>query len=233
MRRVDLTKPKIAVLLDENTSGDATKYEASKKYFNGVALAGGIPFGVPYLEEVIDTAIHDFDGLLTCGGRFAYPSNWYVGEERAKTPSSDRFEIEKAIVEGYLALDKPILGMCAGMQMLACLHGCTLTPDLNNAFPDAGIHDQKGLRHSIEIVENSRLAECVGVSSMQVNSFHREALIELSDDVLISARAEDGIVEAIELPAFSFAIGLQWHQERFVGTDHPGNGVFTGLINAC
>lgn len=228
-----VNKPKIAVLLDENTSGDATKYEASKKYFQGVADAGGVPFGVPYLKEVVSSVVHEFDGLLTVGGRFAYPPEWYVGQEVAKTPESDRFEIEKEIVENYLRLDKPVLGICAGMQMLGCLHGCTMTPELKTTFPNAGEHDQKGVLHSIEISKGTRLAACTGEHSMMVNSFHREAFVDLSSDVIVSARAEDGIVEAIELPAYSFAIGLQWHQEHFVGTDHPGNKLFAGLIDAC
>ena len=226
-------KPKIAVLLDENTSRGATRYEASKLYFQGIATAGGLPFGVPYLEEVVDSVVDDFDGLLTAGGRFAYPDDWYVGEQVAKTPKSARFDIEKTIVEKYLQRDKPVLGMCAGMQMLACLHGCKLTPDLKDTFPNAGDHDNKDIGHSITIAKGSCLEKTVDADSMIVNSFHREAFVELSNDVIISARADDGIIEAIELPAYSFAIGLQWHQELFVGTDHPGNAIFAGLVNAC
>jgi putative glutamine amidotransferase len=66
-----------------------------------------------------------------------------------------------------------------------------------------------------------------------VNTFHREAIGELSQSVVVSARASDGIVEAIEVPAKAFALGLQWHQELLAGTDHPGNGVFRGFVEAC
>ena len=119
-------KPHIAVILDENTSGGATRYEASKCYFQAVRDAGGLPFGVPYLTEIVDAVLGEFDGLLSVGGRFAYPDDWYVGDGVSKAPTSERFAVERAIVEGYLARNKPVLGICAGMQMMACLQGCRL-----------------------------------------------------------------------------------------------------------
>jgi putative glutamine amidotransferase len=122
-----MRKPRIAVILDENTSGDGTRYEAAKGYFAGVRDAGGLPFGVPYLPEIVPVVLEEFDGLLSVGGRFAYPDEWYLPGEISRAPSSERLAIERAIVEGFLARDKPILGICAGMQMLACLNGCRLT----------------------------------------------------------------------------------------------------------
>ncbi len=226
-------KPKIAILMDENTSGDASRYEASKSYFQAVADAGGLPFGVPYLAEVIPAVIDDFDGLLTCGGRFAYPADWYIGDGVALTPASARFEIEKTIVSVCLEHDKPVLGICAGMQMLACLQGCRLTPDLRLTFPEAGEHDRRGLRHVVTFEAGSGLAGIVGGQSLEVNSFHREAIAKLAGGVRASGRSGDGIIEAIELPGYRFAIGLQWHQEHFVGTPHAGNRIFDALIGAA
>ncbi len=68
-------KPRIAVILDENTSGDASRYEASKGYFGAIRDAGGLPFGIPYLPEIVDVVVEEFDGLLCVGGRFAYPDD--------------------------------------------------------------------------------------------------------------------------------------------------------------
>ncbi len=225
-------KPHIAVILDENTSGDATRYEASKGYFRAVRDAGGLPFGIPYLPEIIATVLEDFDGLLSVGGRFAYPDSWYIEGEVSKAPPSERFEVEKAIVEGYLQRGKPVLGICAGMQMLACLHGCRLTPDLRATAQNALEHDKRGHLHLVSIVDGSRLADALGKPSLDVNTFHREAIAELSGGVSASAYAEDGIIEAIEIPSRPFAIGLQWHQELFAGTDHPGNAIFRSFIKA-
>jgi putative glutamine amidotransferase len=228
-----MRKPRIAVILDENTSGDGTRYEAAKGYFRGVRDAGGLPFGVPYLPEIVDVVLEEFDGLLSVGGRFAYPDEWYLPGEVSRAPPSERFAVERAIVEGYLARDKPVLGICAGMQTLACLNGCLLTPDLRAMMPEALEHDRRGQLHPVELAANSHLAAIIGAQTIVVNTFHREAVAQLAPSVVASAHAGDGIIEAVEIPARRFSIGIQWHQELFVGTDHPGNRLFRGLVDAA
>ena len=228
-----MRKPRIAVVLDENTSSGGTHYEAAKGYFLSVSNTGGLPFGVPYLPEVVDVVLAEFDGLVSVGGRFAYPDDWYVDNASSKAPPSERFEVEKAIVEGFLERNKPVLGICAGMQMLACLNGCRLTPDLRASNPNAIEHDKRGYFHPIDIVHGSRLSEVIGKPRIEVNTFHREAIARLSPAVHACAFAEDGIVEAIEISANTFAIGIQWHQELLAEIDHPGNRLFAGLVEAA
>jgi putative glutamine amidotransferase len=228
-----MRKPRIAVILDENTSGDGQRYEAAKGYFRAVRDAGGLPFGIPYLPEIVEPVLEEFDGFLAVGGRFAYPDEWYVRGEASKAPPSERLAIERALAEGFLARDKPVLGICAGMQMLACLHGCKLTADLRAARPDALEHDRNGYLHAVELASGSRLAELIGRPAIEVNSFHREAVTELPPAVAVGALAPDGIVEAIEIPSKRFAIGVQWHQELFAGSDHVGNRIFNGFIEAA
>jgi len=228
-----MRKPRIAVILDENTSSGGARYEAAKGYFRGVRDAGGLPFGIPYLPDIVDIVLEEFDGLLSVGGRFAYPDEWYLPGEVSKAPSSERFAVERAIVEGFLARDKPVLGICAGMQMLACLNGCRLTPDLRAMMPEALEHDRRDQLHSVELAANSRLAAIIGERTMEVNTFHREAVAQLTPSVVASAFAKDGIIEAIEIPKNRFAIGIQWHQELFVNTDHPGNRLFQGFVAAA
>ncbi|AYG68816.1 MULTISPECIES: gamma-glutamyl-gamma-aminobutyrate hydrolase family protein [unclassified Rhizobium] len=228
-----MRRPRIAIILDENTSTGGTRYEAAKGYFRAVRDAGGLPLGIPYLPEVIDVVLNEFDGLVAVGGRFAYPDDWYIAGQVSKAPPSERFEVEKAIVEGYLESNKPILGICAGMQMLACLNGCRLTSDLRESFPAANEHDKRDHLHAIEILPGTRLAEIIGASRIEVNTFHREAIVQLSPAVTASALAEDGIVEAIEVVSSSFAIGIQWHQELFAELEHPGNALFRGLVAAA
>lgn len=225
-------RPRIAVILDENTSTDGTKYEASKNYFRAIADAGGLPFGIPYLSDVVDAAISEFDGFLSVGGRFAYPESWYMGDEISLAPYSERFEIEQAIMRGYLERDKPVLGICAGMQMLGCLYGCRMAPDVQMLVPNALTHDKRGYMHSVSLAAGSRLAEIVGLPALEVNTFHREAMAHLAPPVVASAHADDGIIEAIEIPSKRFAIGVQWHQELLAPTDHPGNGIFRGFVEA-
>ena len=223
-------KPKIAVILDENTSGDGSRYEAAKTYFTAVRDAGGLPFGISYLPEIVEAAVEDFAGLVCAGGRFAYPEHWYI-DAASKAPTSERFEVERAIVEEYLNRDKPVLGICAGMQLLAGLYGCRLRSDVQTAASLE--HDSPTQLHEVSVVSGSRLAEIAGAHTLLVNSSHREAVASVVPSVLISAWSSDGVIEAIEIPSRRFAIGLQWHQERFAGTAHPGNRIFNALVDAC
>src|SRR5262245_7785267 len=79
-------KPRIAVILDENTSVDASRYEASKGLFSAIRDAGGLPFGIPYLAEIVGVVVDEFDALLCGGGRFAYPDDWYLEGKVSKAP---------------------------------------------------------------------------------------------------------------------------------------------------
>ena len=226
-------RPRIAVILDENTSTGGNRYEASKGYFSAVAAAGGIPFGIPYLATIVDDVISEFDGLLCCGGRFAFPAEWYEDPGGSLAPASDRLDIELALVAGYLRTRKPILGICSGMQLLAGMNGCRLCADVRQQYPTGLEHDADGAEHEVSIPDGSLLAALTRSHVLAVNSNHREAVIGTTDNTIVSARSTDGVIEAVEIQTHPFAVGVQWHQERFANSDHPGNAIFKGLIDAC
>lgn len=228
-----MAKPRIAVLLDENTSGDGSLYEASKNYFRAVHAAGGFPFGVPFFLDMAEEVVERYDGLLCTGGRFGYPDDFYVRGCRSPFPPSERVLVEAALMRGFLARDKPVLGVCAGMQMLGCLHGARLVPDVRQIGPQVREHHGPTLRHRVRLTAGSRLAALIGTLEFEVNSRHREAIAQVPGTVRTAARADDGVIEAIELPERRFAIGLQWHQESFAAEPHPGNAVFDAFVQAC
>jgi putative glutamine amidotransferase len=225
--------PRIAVILDENTSGDGRRYEASKAYFRAIRDAGGLPFGAPYLSEVVEPVLSDFDAVLSCGGRFAYPREWYVDGRAPMSPRSDRFAVEQAIVRGCLARAKPILGICAGMQMIAGVNGARLTPDLRADLPGALNHNGAEASHPVALAPGSRLRQVVGAPSLTVNSFHVEAIAELGGGLRAAAHASNGVIEAIEVEGHPFAIGLQWHQELLSHRPHAGNAIFAAFVAAA
>jgi len=227
-----MTKPRIAVLMDENTSSGGNQYAMGKGYFEAVAAAGGLPFGVPYEHDILPEIIAISDGLLCPGGRFAYSDACYQGDWTSKSPHSDRLAIETKLIKGFLALDKPVLGICAGMQLLGCLHGAKMTPDLLATQQGALPHDESGRIHMVEVAEGSQLRGIVDAIQIQVNTFHREALVSESDEVLVSAKSPDGIIEAIELPKHRFAIGVQWHPEKLLD-DKASRLLFSSFVRAC
>ena len=81
---------RIAVLLDENTSGDATLYESPKTLFRMVADTGAMPCGIPYLPGREEQILAAHDGLISPGGRFDFPKAWFVEGRTSPAPSSER-----------------------------------------------------------------------------------------------------------------------------------------------
>ena len=77
------------------------------------------------------------------------------------------------------------------------------------------------------------LSRIVGTTRLDVNSRHQEAVVDTSDQAVVAARAEDGVIEAVEIPARRFAIGVQWHPEAFATQDNPGNRLFSAFVQAA
>jgi putative glutamine amidotransferase len=227
------SKPRIAVIMDENTSVDGTRYDMTKNYFVAVQRAGGMPFGIPYFMDMVETVVDEFDGFVNVGGRFAFPDEWFLDRQISKAPLSERLDVELALMRGFLERDKPVLGICNGMQVLAGLHGCRLSPEVRAIGPHIMEHDKRGHEHPVTIRDNTLLSHIVGQRELSVNTFHREAVVALSDHVVASAYAEDGVIEAIEVPSRRFALGVQWHQELFARQDHPGNAIFSAFVQAA
>ena len=152
-------KPMIAVIMDENTSAGGGRYDTSKNYFTAISRAGALPFGIPYVPELVDQVIEEFDGFLSVGGRINFPKSWYVEGDQSKYPVSERLSVELALMEGFLARNKPVLGICNGMQMLGCLNGCRMVSDVHSSWPSAINHDGDDLVHDVRIQDGTRMAD--------------------------------------------------------------------------
>lgn len=228
-----LNKPIIGIILDENTSQGGASYETGKGYFRAIEQAGGIAIGLPYAADSLLIAQTYCDGLMSTGARIKFPNDWYVPGDGSPAPESERFEIERALIEAFLAEDRPYLGICNGMQLLGCLSGCRMSGQAA-AFTDGTIaHDDRETRHEVLVTANTKLAAITGQDRLQVNSFHREALVEASRDVIVSARASDGLIEAIERPDRRFAIGVQWHPERLISETADSRALFAAFVEAA
>jgi putative glutamine amidotransferase len=226
-------KPVIGIVMDENTSQGATAYDTGKGYFRAIEQAGGVAIGLPYSMDSLAFAEQSCAGLMSTGARIAFPEAWYVNGQASGAPHSERFAVEAALVTRFLELDRPYLGICNGMQMLSCLSGCQMSGDAASYTDRSIFHDDPQTRHDVSVVDATTLRKITGKAVLQVNSFHREAIITVSDQLVINARSTDGLIEAIERPDKAFALGVQWHPERLIDECGDARALFSAFVGAC
>jgi putative glutamine amidotransferase len=122
------------------------------------------------------------------------------------------------------------------MQLLNVVRGGTLYQDL---AADAGLsgHEQPPPKdtpsHEVRVVVGTQLAALVGAGPLRVNSTHHQAVRDPGAGVLVSGRAPDGVIEAVELPDLPFAVGVQWHPEAVARHEPRHGALYRGLVEAA
>jgi putative glutamine amidotransferase len=230
-------RPCIGLTLDTDEAN--REYRLARAYADAVLAAGGLPVPITYGDDSAAGAYLALcQAIVITGGDFDIPPERYGEARRAccGREKAGRTTFEWALCEAALAGRVPILGVCGGMQLMNVIRGGTLYQDLGE---DMGVrtHEQPPPKdtpsHPVEIVPDSLLARLVGKQPLPVNSTHHQAVRRVGAGVLVSARAPDGVVEAIELPDLPFAIGVQWHPERVLVHDSRHLGLWRGLVEAA
>ena len=244
-------RPTIAVSAGFTDYGDYLGVALSRP----LLAAGALPVLLPYLEDERDraAALDLADGLLLGFGRDIDPARYGAHAHPALTASSahrDAFEL--ALVGEALARGLPLLGVCRGMQVMNVALGGTLYRD-RSEYPRAARAHPGGdwarwdrvcaatlgggpmpehPSHPITVAPGSRLRAALGERAV-VNSYHHQAIAEPGRDVEVVASADDGIVEAIELPAVDLALGVQWELQESWKDDPRCLGVFEAFAAAA
>ena len=208
-------------------------------YGRSIEMSGGVPLLLPYIEDekIIDAFIDICDGFLFTGGADVDPH--YYGEDKKDTcgeTEPNRDKLEMVVLKKVIEKDKPILGICRGLQIINVVMGGTLYQDLPTEFKTDIVHKQTEAEtepsHSIIIEEGTPLDRLVGKKVMTGNSFHHQAIKDLANDLAVSARASDGIIEAVFAPDKKYLRAYQWHPERLYRFE-DNRVLFDDFISAC
>ena len=229
--RQKIKEPKIAIILaqEKHPSRRKKDYCINSNYVDAIINAGGCPLFFSYEKVRQQLELMEPDGILLIGGRFRSSGEWY------EKPTNDKADKRaKAYMQAIKYAKKhklPTLGICAGMQMLACEQGAKMITEVKN-------HQKGGenVAHEVNITDDSLLAKIVNAKQIETNSSHLKAISpQFCGNCIITARADDGTVEAIELknPWNEFVLGVQWHPEFFCKrNDAPSLNIFKSFIKA-
>jgi putative glutamine amidotransferase len=210
----------------------------SIRYSDAILACGGIPLIVPMKtdEAALKQLCEYADGFLFAGGVDVDPSIY--GEEKLNdTVEIDniRDSLEMSAVKLIAATDKPVLGICRGIQSVNVGLGGSLWQDIPAQIPGALCHRQKipgtETTHEVTVRPGTRMYEIAGAEKIMTNSFHHQAVKKPADGLIISAQASDGMTEALELPGERFFMLVQWHPEFTATTDKVSGSLFKTFIN--
>lgn len=212
-----------AETVEPTPEGEPRRHEMALglTYLRAIEATGGLPVVIPPLRmELIEPLLDRMAGICLSGGPDIHPEAYGQEPDRHLGPTEpdlDRFEL--AIASAADQRDMPILAICRGTQAFNVVRGGTLVqhlPDID-ADGDQVPHRQRNPgnepSHPVRIDPSSLLASTIDASETDVNSFHHQAIDRLGRDLVASAWAPDGTIEAIEDPSRRFMIGVQWHAE--------------------
>ena len=215
-------------------STDPEPTVAQSKYMESLARAGA---GMRWVElNDPEQAVQDAltcDGLLLPGGGDMDPK--FYGQERIPAcgePNLLRDAAEPLLLRAFLAADKPVLGICRGIQVMNAVLGGDLYQDIK-PFEHLPHNGHWAKVHTVTVRRGTLLSRILGQDTVLVNSQHHQAVDRVAPGFTLAALSEDGIVEAIEKPNARFCLGVQWHPEWLSDADPAMQGLFDAFVNAC
>lgn len=243
-----IRRPTIGIISALHSTGYILPgYSTTAHYLEQVEKAGGIPVQLPVMpgvsEEVLREMVSRCDGFLLPGGGDFAPE-WY-GETLLPNLSPDSMGIDRESQKTALQLirlmaksGKPILGICLGIQVLTVALGGNLYQDIPTQVPSELCHREPALvtedrwrvAHTVLTEEGSLIRSLSGAAEIGVNSFHHQAVKTPAPGFHVTARASDGLTEAVE-SADGNILAVQWHPENLAHAGIPAaEALFNWLI---
>lgn len=239
-------KPLIGILTKSDPFDDSQelpRYSVLKQYVKALSRFGAAITLIPPQDTGgLKTCCNIIDGLLLAGGSDlsvdAHESHLSDNETKGIDFERDRAEVQIAKIA--LEKDIPVLGICRGMQLLNIVSGGSICQDISNSIPNALTHtsdwrSEKRAFHSIEIIPGTMLSSLANNhTSIQVNGNHHQCVWRLGSQMIRSAVAPDGVVEAIECFSKRYVLGIQWHPEWLIeGDEELSVNIFSSFVAAA
>ncbi|NNE40279.1 MAG: gamma-glutamyl-gamma-aminobutyrate hydrolase family protein [Marinicaulis sp.] len=189
--------------------------------FRAVALAvrlgGGEPFALTPAEQRKHIKVN---GIVFGGGDDIFPMLYDGTPKQGHIYDRERDALEIAAAEQAAEDDIPALGICRGAQLMNVVRGGALHADVsaeyeNAAYPN-GVWGKAFYRKRIEIKPGSALAAAVNAETAEVNSLHKQAIKQLGDNLVATAKEPNGVIQALEDSNLSLFLGVQFHPELLI-----------------
>jgi putative glutamine amidotransferase len=217
------------------------RFGINQSYVRALAAAGCAPVLIPILDddERLRAIYERLDGIVFPGGADVAPGEYGeepIGDLNVVEPLRDRTEL--TLARWAFADDLPTLGICRGQQLLNVALGGSLYQDLRHQgvtqveHSDADGRARTALIHRVRLDPDSRLAQLIDETSIDVNSLHHQAVKSVAPPLRMTGESDDGVIEALESPERRFWIAVQWHPEEI--DDRPWvRRLFQGFARAA
>ena len=204
-------------------------FAAGRRYFEAVAVAGGMPLMLPPITSLvhdIPDLLRQVDAVVLHGGGDVDPRHYgqQATAEQLYGIVPEHDEVELDVVRLALEADKPMLAICRGMQVLNVALGGDLVQHI-------GSDDHWFVKHPVTIDGDSRLAAALRTERPSAcHSVHHQSIGRLGRGLRLVAQADDGMPEAMEVEAASWAVAVQWHPEDTAASDPEQQVLFDALL---
>lgn len=171
---------------------------------------------LPISKDSIDLDL--LDGLVITGGNFDIHPKYFgqkINNNKVKIKSK-RTDYEINLLKKFFKLNKPILGICGGAQLINVFDGGSLIQDIDTNIKHEQPNPRNETGHNIEIVPKAYLSKIYKKKFSGVNSAHHQAVDVIGKNLEINALSSDGIIEAFKHKEHFYCLGIQWHPEFLI-----------------
>ncbi|HKG46851.1 MAG TPA: gamma-glutamyl-gamma-aminobutyrate hydrolase family protein [Pyrinomonadaceae bacterium] len=232
------TRPRIGITMRIEHTTD--RFYLARHYSEAVEAAGGAPVHISLIPhaDYIDSVVPHLDGILLPGSDSDVDPLRYGQQPHPQlgTVQTIKDETDLLVIAAAERRRIPVFAICFGMQVLNVSRGGTLIQDISSQVPGAIKHEQGPPRdrpsHRVRLAENTRLSQIAGAVDAVVNSHHHQAIESAGANLVATAWATDGVIEAMEDPRPDrFIVAVQWHPELGWQNDLLSQRLFRAFVN--